>query len=48
MHNKLFHKNKSLKFFIVEKVLNNPNLIRLYVIPGTLCSPSLLASVTAL
>lgn len=47
MPNKVFHKNKSSKSFIVEKVLSNPNLIRLYVIPDTLCSPSLLALVTA-
>lgn len=46
MPNKLFHKNKLSKFFIVEKVLSNPNLIRLYAIPDTLCSPSLLALVT--
>lgn len=27
MPKKLFHKNESLKFFIVEKVLSNLNLI---------------------
>lgn len=48
MPNKVFHKNKSSKSFIVEKVLSNPNLIRLYVIPDTLCSPSLLALVLLL
>lgn len=48
MPNKVFHKNKSSKSFIVEKVLSNPNLIRLYVIADTLCSPSLLALVLLL